>query len=947
MHLLTLPLTFFKKQFNILRYNLCLWYAEFALAHHSSKRESMNTLNVIDTFGFFFRSFYALPPLKNTQGFPTGLLVGFCNLLQSLYKDPSCTYIVFALEGGGENKRREIFEAYKRNRTAPPQELIMQLPVAIEWIRKMGFLNISIEGYEADDVIASISKIANAKHIAVRIISHDKDLYQLIDEHTHIYDPIGKKDIREEQCLEKYGVKPTQFVDYQALVGDSSDNVMGIKGIGAKSAQKLIAHFGSIESMYKRESELIEVVSPRIANLVREGKESAFLSKRLVTLHNDLIEDIDLSKCLMPQSNPMLKILDELKTYDLKNIISKVQSPHERYAQKKEAQKGIGSSMKPNSKSTQAFHFIPHLLDNVADIESVLQGIEEGAKIGFDCESDSLDLQEAHLVGFSFCFDGENAYYVPVGHSYLGVEKQLSLEEAKHIVGLIFAHPLIGHNLKFDLSLIHRTLGLEHKGAIYDSMILSWLYDSIAPVGLDKQMLKWFKHTMISFDSIVAKGENFSLVHLNTATQYAAEDAAATFALYHRLEQEFLAREWGAILEIAYTLEFPFIKVLMAMEYEGIKVDMAFLESLKDKASEQISHLSAEIFSLCGETFNLNSPQQLSQVLFNRLGLQPGRSVKGGLSTDEKTLLAIADSHAVIPLILDYREVNKLKSTYIEPLLRFGAANSEHRIHTSFLQSGTATGRLSSKSPNLQNIPVRREEGRKIRQAFISKEGHSLISIDYSQIELRLLAHFCKDPSLIESFKQDKDIHYETAARLFGAENAKDKRAIAKSINFGLIYGMGSKKLSETLRIPLKEAKSYIESYFALFPTIQDFLNAQKTFLLENGYSQTLLGHRRYFDFQKATEFMKANFLREGINSIFQGSAADLIKLSMCEIHKKYAKSDLKMLLQVHDELIFEAPQEKAHAYAKEVADIMNHIYTLEVPLKCGISIGHNWAELK
>ena len=271
----------------------------------------------------------------------------------------------------------------------------------------------------------------------------------------------------------------------------------------------------------------------------------------------------------------------------------------------------------------------------------------------------------------------------------------------------------------------------------------------------------------------------------------------------------------------------------------------------------------------------------------------------------------------------------------------------EYGIYTSFLQSGTATGRLSSKSPNLQNIPVRREEGRKIREAFISKDRYSLISIDYSQIELRLLAHFCKDDSLLESFRQDKDIHYETAARLFGKENAEQKRAIAKSINFGLIYGMGSKKLSQTLQISLKEAKSYIESYFALFPTIKDFLNAQEAFLLENGYSQTLLGHRRYFDFESATDFMKANFLREGINSIFQGSAADLIKLSMCEIHKKYAKSDLKMLLQVHDELIFEAPSKKAQEYAQEVAHIMNNIYTLEVPLKCGVSIGHNWAELK
>lgn len=913
----------------------------------------MNTLSVIDTFGFFFRSFYALPPLKNSQGFPTGLLVGFCNLLQSLYKDPSCTYIAFALEGGGRNKRRDIYSEYKANRQAAPEELRLQLPIAIEWITQMGFLNISVEGYEADDVIASINKVANAQNIAVRIISHDKDLYQLIDENTYIYDPIGKKDIKEAQCLQKYGVYPKNFIDYQSLVGDSSDNVMGVKGIGAKSAQKLIQRFGSIESLYARIDEVESATTPRIAKLIKEGKDNAFLSKRLVTLYDNLLENIDLNKCLMPESNPMLKIFDELEKYELKNIISKIQSPYERYTQKKSAQRGIGSLQSTQSpqnvesKKDEAFSFTPHLLDTLESINAVLDSIPQGARVGFDCESDSLDLQEAQLVGFSFCFDGSNAYYVPVGHRYLGVGNQLNLQEAKSAISRIFTHPLIGHNLKFDLSLIYRTLGLEHNGKIYDSMILSWLYDSIAPVGLDKQMLKWFNHTMISFDSVVSKGENFSQVNITTATQYAAEDAVATFKLYHRLEDEFHKREWVGILELAQNLEYPFIKVLMDMELEGIQVDIGLLEILKEKSSEHIAELSQKIYDLCGETFNLNSPQQLAHILFDNLGLKPGRSVKGGLSTDEKTLLAIIDSHPVIELILDYRESNKLKSTYIEPLLRLGKANETHRIHTSFLQNGTATGRLSSKSPNLQNIPVRREEGRKIRQAFISKEGHSLISIDYSQIELRLLAHFCKDPSLVESFMQDKDIHFETAARLFGEQEAMQKRFIAKSINFGLIYGMGSKKLSQTLQIPLKQAKEYIESYFALFPTIKDFLNAQEEFLLENGYSQTLLGHRRYFDFKRATDFMKANFLREGINSIFQGSAADLIKLSMCEIHKRYAKSDLKMLLQVHDELIFEAPSERAENYANEVADIMNSIYKLEVPLKCGIAIGTNWAELK
>lgn len=927
----------------------------------------MNTLTIIDTFGFFFRSFYALPPLKNAQGFPTGLLVGFCNLLQNLYKDPSCTYIAFALEGGGESKRKALFSEYKANRGEAPMELKMQLPIAIKWIEQMGFLNLSIEGYEADDIIASLKPLAHKKHIALRIISHDKDLYQLIDENTYIYDPIHKKDIKEAQCVEKYGVKPSNFIDYQALVGDSADNVAGIKGIGAKSAEKLINHFGSIEAMYARESELDALLSPRLANLVREGKDSAFLSKKLVRLHDNLLSDIDLSKCLMPESNPMLKIIDELRTYELNNIISKLNA-----TQKSTPSKGIGSvqnaldsskditNTPDSSKNAQklesshnaknapnSFSFKAHLLDTKNALQQVLDTIPPNATIGFDCESDSLDTKVANLVGFSFCIDGYNAYYVPIGHNYLGVAQQVDIDSAKVAVEQIFTHPIIGHNLKFDLNLIYHTLGITHNGAIYDSMILAWLFNSIAPVGLDKQMLKWFNHKMISFDSLVGKNESFAQVNITTATQYAAEDAAATLALYHKLESVFKERGLEHILALASRLEYPFIRVLMAMENEGIKVDITFLQTLKERASEVINNLSSEIFTLSGESFNLNSPQQLAHILFDKLGLKAGRSIKGGHSTDEKTLLELLNSHEVIASILEYREINKLKSTYIEPLLRLGSTNKNHRIYTSFLQNGTATGRLSSKSPNLQNIPVRSSEGKKIRQAFISKEGHSLISIDYSQIELRLLAHFCQDSSLLEAFKQDKDIHLQTAIKLFGESLAQEKRAIAKSINFGLIYGMGSKKLSQTLQIPLKAAKSYIEQYFALFPTIKDFLRSQEARLLESGFVETLLGHRRYFDFSNATEFMKSNFLREGINAIFQGSAADLIKLSMCEIFKIYQHSDLKMLLQVHDELIFEAPNEKAQGYATAVAEIMNNIYTLRVPLKCGISIGHNWAELK
>lgn len=906
----------------------------------------MKTLTIIDTFGFFFRSFYALPPLKNKEGFPTGLLLGFCNLLNSLYKDKKCDYIIFALEGQGKNRRKILDPRYKQNRQEVPKDLLLQLPVAIEWISKMGFVNLSVDGYEADDVIASVSVLARQKGLDVRIISHDKDLYQLIDSHTYIYDPIKKTEIREEQCQEKFGVLPCEFIDYQSLVGDSSDNVSGVKGIGAKSAQKLIKHFKNIESLYARSDEIAQVLTPRLQQVIIDSKDEAFLSKSLVTLVKDIPLDIDFSRCAMPEQNPLLQIVDALHQYEFNGILTKIQGPKYNSLSTSPNFKNATNPPKHHTEST-SFVYEYEMIDSQSMLFALIDSIPKDALVAFDTESDGLDTKEANIVGFSFSFDKMKGYYVPLQHTYLGVQTQLSMQDAKIAIQKLFAHTLIGHNLKFDIALVYHNFGLKPQNAIIDTMVLAWLLDSAKPVGLDKQMLQWFGHKMIGFDEIVDKKQTFASVDIAVATRYAAEDAVATFCLYERLKQEFEKRNLEPILELARELEFPFVNVLVQMEMEGIKIDTHLFEEYDKNLTKILNSLTQQIYEYAGENFNINSPQQLSQILFNKLGLQSGRSVKGGLSTDERTLSNIADSHPIIPLVLEYREMNKLKNTYIEPLLKYANKNAQHKIYTSFLQTGTVTGRLSSKSPNLQNIPVRSEYGRKIREGFIAKEGYKLISVDYSQIELRLLAHFSQDSHLIESFKQQKDIHYETALRLFGESEAHNKRFIAKTINFGLIYGMGARKLSETLKITFKEAKAYIDSYFKLFPTVKDYLNNQKEFLLENGYTQTLLGRRRYFDFSDATEFMKANYIREGINCIFQGSAADLIKLCMYKIYQHYQNSELQMLLQVHDELIFQAPESQIQEFLPHIESLMNSIYTLLVPLKCSVSVGENWADLK
>ncbi|WP_027327025.1 DNA polymerase I [Helicobacter pametensis] len=897
----------------------------------------MRTLTIIDTFGFFFRSFYALPPLRNSEGFPTSLLLGFANLIHTIYKEQTCDYLVFALEGGGINHRKKLDPNYKANRSPAPEELRLQLPIAIEWITKMGFENLSFEGYEADDAIASLTHWAKDQNMLVKIISHDKDLYQLIDDTTFLYDPIKKCEIRSQECISKWGISPEDFIHFQALIGDTSDNIPGIKGIGNKTAQKLINHYHTLEALYDDQEHLESLVTKRLATLIREGKEAAFRSRDLVTLRKDLIQSF--TPTPFPKDNPLKCILPDLVRFDFERLILKVkgQSP---FGFKKPFDQDYGQ--KKVQYSPKPFTYRYHLLTSLDEALKILQSHPIESRIAFDCETDGLNIQESQMVGFSFSLDGVDGYYVPFAHDYLGVNTQISKDEAKILIQEIFKHPIIGHNLKFDYLITKNNFDLLPQNLILDSMVLAWLEDSSSPVGLDRQMFKWFDHKMIAFEDVVSKGQHFGQIHLEDAAKYASEDAVATYQLFHFLEAKL--KDIPHLLNLAHTLEFPLILTLAEMENQGIKIDIAFFEKLKNQVSQLISECSSKIYTLANEDFNLNSPQQLSNILFEKLKLKGSKQVKGGFSTEEKVLEKLINDHPIIPEILQYREAYKLRNTYIEPLLKL--VDTQHKIFTSFLQTGTATGRLSSKSPNLQNIPVRSEAGRKIREGFIAQEGCVLLSVDYSQIELRLLAHFSQDPNLTQAFESHQDIHTQTALKIFG--NSDDsKRAIAKSINFGLIYGMGAKKLSETLKIPLKDAKSYIESYFTSFPTVKTFLKTQEENILSQGYAQTLLGHRRYFNFDTATDFQKSNFLREGINTIFQGSAADLIKLAMNAIQQHIQNTPIKMLLQVHDELIFELPESGAREKGEEIATIMNSIYSLKVPLECGISIGRNWAELK
>jgi len=890
------------------------------------------TITVIDTFGFLFRSYYALPPLKSKEGFPTGLLTGFMNFISNIGKDFQTDYLVFALDSKGDTFRNEIYSQYKAHRPDVPEDLLRQLPVAIDWIQKMGFQTASRVGFEADDIIASIAHDAKTKDLEVRIVSHDKDLYQLIDDDTiYLFDPIKKVIINEDKCTQKYGVTPKQFTDYQALLGDSADNVPGVKGVGAKTAQALISQFNTIENIYEN---LESIEKPRWKNLLEASKEMAFISKELVTLKVDchVLDEID--KFTLPKENPILKIADTLLEYDLNRIIERVNKDGLNYKTKL-------------PKKEEAFLFDSILLDTKEKLFDTLNSIDKNKIVAFDTETTSLDTKDAKIVGFSFSFEENKGYYVPIGHFYLGVPDQISLDDAKKALEKLNEFKLVAQNFKYDYEIIKTNFDLE-MNLYADTMIMSWLLNPSSKLGLDAKAKEYFDHTMLAFKELVKKGENFSSVEVEKACLYASEDAVITLKLFYKLKEEFKASNLEYLFELGQSLEFEFTKVLAHMQENGIKIDINILENLKEKSLKHLAQLTAKIYELAGSEFNINSPKQLGEVLFDKLGLTASKKTKSGYSTNEMVLQKLHDEHKIIPLLLDYRESHKLQSTYIEPLLKLAKQRDNNRVYTSFLQTGTATGRLSSKNPNLQNIPVKSEAGALIRSAFIPKEGYSLVGIDYSQIELRLLAHFSEDEALLEAFNSNLDIHKQTAIKIFGEEEASSKRSIAKSINFGLIYGMGSRKLADTLGIKTAEAKSYIESYFQAFKSVKDYLKSIEDTILETEYIETLLKRRRVFDFNSANGMQKAAFLREGVNTKFQGSAADLIKLSMLKIWQKYKNNeDIKMLLQIHDELIFEIKNEKIEEILEDLVNIMENIVELKVPLKVSKNIGKSWQELK
>ncbi|EPZ70709.1 DNA polymerase I [Helicobacter pylori UM038] len=883
------------------------------------------TLALIDTFAYLFRSYYMSAknkPLTNDKGFPTGLLTGLVGMVKKFYKDKkNMPFVVFALESQTKTKRAEKLGEYKQNRKDAPKEMLLQIPIALEWLQKMGFTCVEVSGFEADDVIASLATLSPYK---TRIYSKDKDFNQLLSDKIALFD--GKTEFLVKDCVEKYGILPSQFTDYQGIVGDSSDNYKGVKGIGSKNAKELLQRLGSLEKIYENLDLAKNLLSPKMYQALIQDKESAFLSKELATLERGCIKEFDFSSCAFPSENPLLKIKDELKEYGFISTLRDLEnSPTPLILDNAPLLENTPASDNAPKKSRLI------VLENTAPLSAFLEKLKKtNARIFMRLALD----KEKKVLALAFLLE-DQGYFLPLEEALFS---PFSLEFLQNAFSQILQHAqIIGHDLKPLLSFLKAKYQVSLENIrIQDTQILAFLKNP-EKVGFDEVLKEYLKEECIPHEKI----KDFKTKSKAGKLEQLDMELNALKRLCEYFEKGGLEEN---LLALAREVETPFMKVLMGMEFQGFKIDVPYFKRLEQEFKNELHVLERQILDLIGVDFNLNSPKQLSEILYEKLELPKNKSH----STDEKSLLKILDKHPSVALILEYRELNKLFNTYTTPLLRL--KDKDDKIHTTFIQTGTATGRLSSHSPNLQNIPVRSPKGLLIRKGFIaSSKEYCLLGVDYSQIELRLLAHFSQDKDLMDAFLKGRDIHLETSKALFGEDLAKEKRSIAKSINFGLVYGMGSKKLSETLNIPLNEAKSYIEAYFKRFPSIKDYLNRMKEEILKTSKAFTLLGRYRVFDFAGANDYIKGNYLREGVNAIFQGSASDLLKLGMLKVSERFKNNpSVRLLLQVHDELIFEIEEKNALELQQEIQRILNdEVYPLRVPLETSAFIAKRWNELK
>ncbi len=883
------------------------------------------TLYLVDGSGYIFRAFYALPPLTSPSGVPAGAVYGFCNMLQKLIEKVDGKRLLVVFDAGRLTFRQDIYPEYKAHRPPPPNDLIPQFALIRKACEAFGVPTTELPGYEADDLIAAYAKTGNELGHQVEIISADKDLMQLLRPGITMWDPMKAKEINFQVVLEKFGVTPDKVTDVQALCGDSSDNIPGVPGIGPKTAAELIQEFGSLEVLL---NSIDQIKQPRRREMLTQHQELARISKQLVTLNDSCPLPINYADISPVNTDPNQRdeFLNEMGFFSLKK---RLQTPN--------------SQLNTQSSSYTC----------IQDITVLKKWIEEATtngKVVIDCETTSLNAMQAKLVGISLGIPDESGYkaaYIP----FCQIEgTQINFSAAKDMLANLLANQSvlkIGHNLKYDL-LILRNHGIE-VNPIDDTMLMSYvLYAGKHGHGMDELAQKYLNKTTITFSDVAGKGKTqktFDQIDLITATNYAAEDAEVTGLLFNLFKPELSVNQVNSVYELT---ERPLVPVIVGMEEAGICVDKSWLQNLGQDFSKRMENLSGEIYSLAGTEFNIGSPKQLGEILFDKLQLPVAKKTKtGAYSTDADVLEKLCNQGHLLPeKIIAWRTLAKLNATYVEGLLSAINPNTG-RVHTSYSMVGAATGRLSSSDPNLQNIPIRSEDGKKIRQSFIAKPGHKLVSLDYSQIELRLLANFADVPTLQEAFQKGEDIHIRTAVDVFGVpldEVTPQLRRRAKTVNFGIIYGISAFGLAQQLNITNSEASKIINAYFARYPGIDDYMRSSIRQAREQGFVTTLMGRKVHITGINDKNGMNRQFAeRQAINAPLQGSNADIIKRAMIKIHEFLKSTNSKLLLQVHDELVFEIPDFEIDTVSAEIKKIMENITKLKVPLLVEIGIGENW----
>jgi len=908
-------------------------------------------LMLIDGHAMAYRAYFATPPLTAPDGEPTNAVYGYASMLLKAINDERPDFVVATFDSG-RTFRHDQYPEYKATRAKMPEDLRAQVDRIQEITQALGIPVVTMEGYEADDLLGSLATAASRQGLETVIVTGDSDALQLVSDRVHVLMPrrtmsdVQHMDVQAVQ--ERYGLTPEQLIDLKALMGDSSDNIPGVKGIGEKTAVQLLSKYGSLEGIYEH---LEEIKPARVREALRAGRESAFLSRQLVTIVRDLNVPLDLDRARwgVYDREQLMSLMRQLGFHSLLGRLpGQVAASGE--------QLSLFAPARPPESERRIFGQY-HIIDTPSMLGELMDRLKQGRLFGLYTETTSTDQMRARLVGISIATAEGDAWYIPVGHQEAAGQSQLPLEEVAGAIGPVLADParnMVLHNAKYDMIVLERH-GLPVRGRCDDTMLAAWLLSPTGRgIGLREQAFQRLGIEMTETTEVIGKGRaqtTMDRVPVETVGMYACADADMTLRLLAVLRRELAERNQEDLYD---HVEVPLVPVLRDMEMFGVLVDVAYLREMSREIGQRIREIEQTIYKLAGHPFNPNSPKQLSQVLFQELKLPVVRTTRTGISTDASVLEELRDAHPIVGHLLEYRNLDKLRGTYIDALPNLVHPETG-RVHTSFNQTGTSTGRLSSSDPNLQNIPVRTEIGRRVRRAFVAAPGHLLLSCDYSQVELRMLAHVSGDPEMIAAFERDEDIHATTAAAIFGVDLSQvtyEQRNMAKAINFGLMYGMSAYGLAARTNLSREQAEAFIQAYFTRFAGVRRYLERTVVEARERGYVETIMGRRRYFP-ELTQETVNPNVRsaaeRAAVNMPIQGSAADVIKVAMIRLHDKLraAGLDAHMILQVHDELVLEVSETDLGSARELTVDTMSGAVELRVPLKVDVSVGPNWMEMQ